>query len=249
MDNNANKIILGVAAVLTVALLALVISSGGSRGGSGGGSAPVAQQAQPQDGQPEEAITEAPAASEPSAAPEATGDYDPSAEKQMTLDELEQELSKSTVEVGDNPRDAATSASVPTTQEVSQQKADRGFGDLEIIVDFGIDGSYTDPHAIDAGTTEKYPSYKMLYTSASGVIWTVYVNEGHYLAIPLGSKDQQLGKEIILTETDYITQYDGTRNQFSDFPLASLTDEVGVHVNRIDASTLDSYTIQTLAAM
>lgn len=243
MNGNANKVVLALAAALTAALLALVISSGGSRGG-GGGSAPS---------QPADAAGEQPGQEQPEGAEapqqEATPGYDPSAERQMSLEELEQELESSTVPVGDNPRDAATSPKVPTTAEAYGQAADRGFGDLQLMADFSLDGSYSDPHPLDASSADRYPSYKMLYTAQTGVIWAVYVNEGAYLAIPLGTPEQQLGKEIILSESDVVTQYDGSRNQYSDFPIDGLTDEVGVRVRRVDAATLDSYPLATLAAM
>lgn len=252
MDNNANKILAGVAALLTVVLLALVISSGNSGGGGGGGAPaaptqPAETEATPE--QPTETETGQQQPTETAPAPTTTVDYDPTAEKQMTIDELEEQLSQSTYPVGDNPRDAATSQAVPTVATVAQQKTDRGFGDLDLIVDFDINGTYTDPHVVDASSADKYPAYKMLYTSSSGVIWAIYVNDGHYQAIPVGSQDQQLTKEIIVCESDAVVQYDGMTNQYSDFPLTSLTDEVGVRVTRVDAATLDSYTIQTLAAM
>lgn len=243
MSGNANKVVLALAAALTAVLLVLVISSGGSHGG-GGGTAPSQQAdvASEQQGQARPDETEAPQQT-------ATPDYDPSAERQMSLEELERELENSTVPVGDNPRDAATSTKVPTTSEAYGQAAERGFGDLQLMADFSLDGSYSDPHPLDASSADRYPSYKMLYTAQTGVIWAVYVNEGAYLAIPLGTPEQQIAKEIILSESDVVTQYDGSRNQYSDFPLSGLTDEVGVRVQRIDAATLDSYSLATLAAM
>ena len=263
MNGNSNKILFGVAALLTVVLVVLFISSGTSGGGGGGGSAPAPQQTQDQTAQtqqgdqttqtdqtqqPGDATQQAP---EQTTAPSRTGtqDYDPSAEKQMTLEELEQELDNYQAPVGDNPRDAASSQAVPTVAQAHQTASDRGFGSLDIMVDFALDGTYTDPHVVDASSADKYPAYYMIYPSPSGVYWTIYVNDGNYLATPLGTQTQQLTKEIVLSERSVITQYDGSRNQFSDFPISSLTDVVGVQVPRIDAQTLDSYTIQSLAAM
>lgn len=255
MEGNSNKILLGVAALLTVVLLGLFISSGTSGGGGGGGSVPAPQRTQEQTDQtgqtqqPGDAAQQTPEQTTAPSGTNATQDYDPSAEKQMTLDELEQELDNYQAPVGDNPRDAATSQAVPTAAQTRQSASDRGFGGLDIMVDFALDGSYSDPHVVDAASADKYPAYYMIYPSPSGVYWTIYVNDGNYLATPLGSQAQQLTKEIVLSERSVITQYDGSRNQFSDFPLASLTDVVGVQVSRIDAQTLDGYTIQSLAAM
>ena len=260
MNGNSNKILFGVAALLTAVLVVLFISSGTSGGGGGGGPAPAPQQTQEQTDQtqpaeqtdqtqqPGDATQQTP---EQTTTPSSTGaqDYDPSAEKQMTLEELEQELDSYQAPVGDNPRDAASSQTVPTVAETRQTASDRGFGSLDIMVDFALDGSYTDPHVVDASSADKYPAYYMIYPSPSGVYWTIYVNDGNYLATPLGTQAQQLTKEIVLSERSVLTQYDGSRNQFSDFPLTSLTDVVGVQVPRIDAKTLDGYTIQSLAAM
>lgn len=261
MNGNSNKILLGVAALLTAALVVLFISSGTTGGGGGGGSAPAPQQAQEQTDQtqpaeqtdqtqqPGDATQQTPEQTTTSSSTDVTQDYDPSAEKQMTLEELEQELDSYQAPVGDNPRDAASSQAVPTVAETRQTASDRGFGSLDIMVDFALDGSYADPHVVDASSADKYPAYYMIYPSPSGVYWTIYVNDGNYLATPLGTQTQQLTKEIVLSERSVITQYDGSRNQFSDFPLTSLTDVVGVQVPRIDAKTLDGYTIQSLAAM
>ena len=157
MNGNSNKILLGVAALLTVVLVVLFISSGTSGGGGGGGSAPAPQQTQDQTAQtqqgdqttqtdqtqqPGDATQQAP---EQTTEPSSTGtqDYDPSAEKQMTLEELEQELDNYQAPVGDNPRDAANSQAVPTVAQTHQTASDRGFGSLDIMVDFALDGTYT----------------------------------------------------------------------------------------------------------
>ncbi|MBP3893811.1 MAG: hypothetical protein J6D34_07220 [Atopobiaceae bacterium] len=242
--NSTNKILAAFAALMTVGLIALVASTGAPAGGGGGSSAPqtAEQQSQPEADQQEQSTQDSQAGA-------SSGDYDPSAEIHMTIDELEQEVSESTAEVGDNPRSAASSDAVPTVQEVYQQNGGRGFDNLDVLVDFDINGNYSNPHVVDSNSTDKYPCYKMLYTSSSGVVWVVYINDGLYIAVPMGTSEQPLAKEIIVTEADAVIQYDGIPNQYSDFDLSTLSDKVGVRVDRVDAQTLDAYTIEALAAM
>ena len=78
----------------------------------------------------------------------------------------------------------------------------------------------------------------------------MYVNDGCYLAVPIGVVGgDAFERQVILAETDAITQYDGTKNQFSDFPVASITDATCVRVDRIDKPTLDSYAPSQLEAL
>lgn len=169
-----------------------------------------------------------------------------------TIDETDSVSSDSVtvtdVDEGTNARSASNLESVPIVAEVVEMNKSRGFGDLPIIVDFDTEGNYSDLHVVDTNTDldKKFAVYHMLYTTPDQIMWTIYVNDGTYLAVPLGKSEQVVMKEIIFSETDYTVNYDGSTNEYSNIKLDTLTDEVGVQVERIDAKTLDSYSIDDL---
>ena len=228
MQSNANRIVALVGAGLLVAVVALVVGSGGSGGGGGGAPAATTPATDTQAQQEADVQT--------------TGDSGGSSvEKDMSLDEFEALLDAYDAggETGQNARDAASSPDVPATNVVYQQVAERGFGDVEVQA-----------FALDAASAERYPSYVITYVSSQDVLWAVYVNEGCYLAVPIGTVGgEPYERQIILTETDVITQYDGSKNQFSDFAIADIADATCVKVGRIDKATLDSYTPSQLEAL
>lgn len=162
----------------------------------------------------------------------------------------EVDLTTSTAPVGENARDAQTSADVPTTTQVYEEAETRGFGDTQVQASFDLQGTYHDPTTLDEASEEAYPSYHFPYTSAQGVYWIIYVNDGNYLAVPFSRGGEVLSHQVVFSERDYITQYDGLKNEYSDFALDELTDGiVGVRVDSVDAATLDTYTFEQLEAM
>jgi len=239
MENNANKIILAVGALMVVVLLGLVLSSGLNGGGGGGSSTPPA--ATPQDNSQQQQQQQ------PEQTPEATTSS--STGDDMTIDELEALIDQSAATKGENIRDAATSPSVPTASTVYQEVTQRGFENPAVEADFDINGTYSESHVLDANSSEKYPSYTMLYQSTQGVLWVLYVNDGAYIAVPVGSAAGSFSKEIILVESDVVVQYDGINNEFSDRSVSSFTNAAVVRVTSVDKATLDSYSVAQLEAM
>lgn len=160
------------------------------------------------------------------------------------------DLTTSTAPVGENARDAQSSAEVPTVAQVYEEADARGFGGAEVQASFDVTGNYHDPATLDAASEEAWASYSFPYTSAQGVYWLIYVNDGNYLAVPISHGSEVLSRQLIFTEQDHITQYDGIKNEYSDFALDELTDGiVGIRVDSLDAATLDTYTFEQLEAM
>lgn len=238
MENNANKIIVAVGALMVVVLLGLVLTSGLNGGGGGGSSTPPAATPQDNSQQQQQQPEQTPEATTPSS----TGD-------DMTIDELEALIDQSTATKGENVRNAASSPSVPTASTVYQEVTRRGFENPEVEADFDINGTYSESHVLDANSSEKYPSYTMLYQSTQGVLWVLYVNDGAYIAVPVGSAAGSFSKEIILVESDVVVQYDGINNEFSDRSVSSFTNAAVVRVTSVDKATLDSYSAAQLEAM
>lgn len=257
MGNNANKIVLGIVVALVALMLVFVMGSGScsSGGGGGGGGAPAALTSSSASSASIGAGSSSSSTSSSSNAEDVLDDggydYNPvsGADKDMTIDEFEALLDSKSAPAGENARNAAASQSVPSVAQVYQELAQRGFNDARVSVDFDINGAYSDPIVIEEPSDDKYPSYTTVYSSLTGVSWIIYVNDGSFFAAPLGSSSSPLSNNVILSESDRVVQYDGQKNEFSDFALDAVSDTTCVRVPRIDAATLDGYALETLEAM
>ena len=163
---------------------------------------------------------------------------------------LQQLLRENDAPQGTNVRDASSSASVQTTSEASVDFSDRGFGDEPVCADSLIDGTYTGFVELDKGSTEKHPSYEVVYTSPLGITWDVLNNDGTFQASPIGVTPEGLGG-IVLTELDYVVQYDALDNEYSDFTIDDCANAgfLVQGVARIDKETLDSYSLDRLKSL
>lgn len=245
MTENANKIVFAVVAVLAVVTLSLVFGSGSCSGGGGGGGAPTP------GGQVYPSTSGAASIMADEGDDESAFDYSPvaGADKDMSIEEFEALLASSPSAVGENVRNAATSDSVPAASDVYKSFEQRGFDNIALSVDFDLDGKYFSPIVLDASADDKYPSYTGVYTSSQNVVWMIYVNDGSYFAAPLGSANGALSKNIILSEADYVTQYDAQTNEFSDFAINQVPDTTVVKVTQVNKASLDSYTLESLEAL
>lgn len=165
--------------------------------------------------------------------------------------ESEQNLPPSTAPVGEHERDVQDSEDVTTAAEAYEDTNARGFEGAKIEADFDLNGTYHDLVVLDEESASKYPSYSFSYVSSEDVLWRVVVNDGNYVAVPMQHNGKALSKQIVFSENDYVTQYDGLKNEYSDFSLDVLAQQgiVGVRVDVIDAVTLDSYSFDQLEAM
>ena len=242
MNGNSNKIVVIVAVFLVVVMLTLLIGAG-SCSGSGGGAAVVDA---PDGGG---ASSGDASISSTATTSDAQGFSPSNGYEDTTVDELRAMINDDHAPVGSNARDAATSSSAISAAEAFGSLDERGFGDVEVSADFDVNGTYIETRAVDGASDDRYPSYQAYYASEQGVAWLVYINDGNYIATPLGSEKSALPNRIVLSESDYVTQYDGDRNEYSEFALDSLPNAVGKRVARIDKPTLDSYSISDLEKM
>lgn len=242
--------VLAVAVLLTVVLvLAGPSLTGGDRGEDGSTPAASSSDAavQPEGG---DSVADQDATDDTAATPDAA---DPSASKgesyEALKEQLLEELDEYQAPVGGNARNVADEQGILTVAELSAQLESRGFPTMEIIATFALDGTYLGETVLDPQSAERYPSYRMSYQSECDVLWAIVVNGRAYLAVPLSTAEVALQREIILSETDTVVQFDGSTGQYSDFTFDELGDAVGVTVAQIDRATLDSYTAQELGDM
>ncbi len=239
MGNSRNRIVVIVAAALVVVLAVLLFTALGS--GGGGGSAPSVASAPVSDSTQSTASVSA--ASDAEVSDWASGNYE------ADLARLREELTTSS-NAGANVRDAAQSAGSTSAQQAYSDLDDRGFSGMTLQASFSNQGDYREDATVDAGSGETFPSYGGAYLSPEGVLWNVYINDGEVFAVPVASTGTQITQQVILTETDHMVQYDGTTNEYSDWPVGTLSDgSKVVRVSRIDRATLDSYSVADIEAL
>ena len=241
MGNNANKIVAVVAAVLVVAVIAMAMGSVGSVGGGGGPVAPAPSSTNATQ-QGSESLPDSTAEQAVSNEYETFEDA-----RNKLLEEIDAVMMSAPV--GSNVRDTASEQGVLSVSELSAELGSRGFSNLEIIATLDFSGTYLGKTVLDPTSSDKYPSYRIMYQSDKDVQWMIVVNGHFFYAVPLYSSGVAIEREIIVSESDVVVQFDGGRNQYSDFALDALEDVTGVKVPRIDAVTLDSYSGQDLAGM
>ncbi len=234
MQGTAKKIVVAVCAVVLVVAV-LFVGINGTRGDSTNQASASSSSSPAKDSE------------ESTSAAQTEG----SATQEPSSNESAQSLPPSTAPVGENERDVQASEGVTSTAEVYEDSNMRGFDGAKIEADFDLDGTYHDIVVLDEESVSKYPSYSFSYVSAENVLWRVVVNDGKYVAVPMQHNGEVLSKQIVFSENDYVTQYDGLKNEYSDFSLDVLEQQgiVGVRVDVVDAATLDSYSFDQLEAM
>ena len=252
MKENANRIVIGVVVVLVVVVVFLLVGSGActNAGGGGGGGAPTTPAASSPSAASASASSASAGSQSASASSPTAGEAGDENYGELR-DQLTQELSEGTAPVGANAHDASGSANVTTVAQAHDDLQQRGFGDLALSATFDISGNYIGSTVLDSASGEKLPSYQATYQSGDSVEWRIVVNDGRVFAVPTAAKAVTISKEIIFSETDSVLQYDGVRNQYSEFSFADLAAKgaIGVKVDKVDKATLDSYTPEMLAGM
>ena len=144
---------------------------------------------------------------------------------------------------------AKESADVLSEEDVQKLFSDRGFDKGMIFADYDMDGNLLNDTESENKSEEKHPLYKMLYGSKSEILWNIYVINGVVSAYPVSynlvSKREAV---LLITETDTVTSYDYTTNQFYE-TIPKDTAMIVRKVSRIDKTTLDSLTIGGLSKL
>jgi len=144
---------------------------------------------------------------------------------------------------------AKESDDVLSEQEVANLLFERGFNTETVVADYTMNGEYLDEAKIDEDSNEKHPIYKMLYGSKSEILWNIYVINGVVSAYPVSYNLVSNRQAVLLiTETDTVTSYDYTSNQFYEtIPKESVM--IVRKVSKIDKETLDNLTVGGLSEL
>ena len=138
--------------------------------------------------------------------------------------------------------DANMSNDVPTEAQTFEILTERGFTEFSITSDYTMDGTYYDAADILESSASKHPVYETYYVTGSGDVWTIIMINGRIMANPVSYNLQSnLGVQVIISETDTVTSYDSTTNQFYE-TLPHDSELIVKTVKTIDADTLETLT-------
>ena len=144
-------------------------------------------------------------------------------------------------------RDASGSEGALIESAVVAELSERGFEGLLVTTHYGPDGEMCDETEVSPDGEAVHPSYTALYESESGDLWTIYVNDGDFMAYPVSYNTRAGGTEVMVCEHEYITSYDGETGRFFRVRPTDGSCDI-VTVDRIDAETLDSLSVVELGA-
>ncbi len=144
--------------------------------------------------------------------------------------------------------DVKSSENVQTEKQVTGDLNDRGFVQYPVSYDYSIDGKYV-KEQVATNTKKQHPIYQTYYTSANDELWTIIAINGNIIANPVSYNMQSSrGAQLILSESEVITGYDSENNVFYE-TIPKESELIVCVVDKIDAETLDSFTVEVISGL
>lgn len=138
--------------------------------------------------------------------------------------------------------DADASEDVLTETQVSSMLSDRGFTGFPITCNYAMDGTYDTDMSFLGSSSIKHPTYETYHITSNGDVWTIFVINDAIMAKPVSYNLQSgLDAEVLFSETNTLTSYDGVTNQFYE-TIPNTSAVILKTIERIDADTLESLT-------
>ena len=133
-----------------------------------------------------------------------------------------------------------TSISVRTESQVYNDFFQRGFKE-EITTEYMMNGDLDEKSTISRYSSLTHPVYQTYYTTKNKDLWLIVEINGTVMATPITyNLSSDSGMSIMLSETDTMTTYDSTSNQF--YVIKPKADEITLKtVGAINAETLENY--------
>lgn len=143
--------------------------------------------------------------------------------------------------------DVDDSENTMSEADVLQILESRGFMDYPITTEYSMDGIYSDAYDITAASDDKHPTYETYYINSSNELWSLLIIDGTIIAIPVSYNSQpEVQCSVIVSESGDIVSYDSSTNRFyRTVPYDSVLDLR--QVDRVDATMLDSLTVEVLS--
>ena len=143
-------------------------------------------------------------------------------------------------------KSAPASPELTTGAQTKNLLDGRGFDVFPIYCEYDINGNYIELQEIPADTADKYPMYQTYYMSAAKEMWTVFVIDGKIFANPVSyNMTSGLGVQLLVSESEVLTSYDEEGNLYY-VNIPKDTAVITKVVDRIDAATLDTLTVEVL---
>ena len=140
---------------------------------------------------------------------------------------------------------SAESTDIPTGAQTYDLLADRGFVGFPVTYDYTLSGVPVDEVEVPEGSANRFPMYETYYISASGDLWVIYVINGQVMANPVSfNLEFFVDEQVLFSEDGTLTSYDNETRQF--YVTIPHSDVIMQTVDRIDAETLDTLTIEEI---
>ncbi len=123
---------------------------------------------------------------------------------------------------------------------------ERGFEEYPVTTEYNMDGEYSDAVEVSELSTVKHPIYQSYYVTENNEIWVVLLIDGDVIANPVSYNMQStLGVQVIISESDAVTSYDGTTNKF----YKNIPDQSALIVKVVEKITAESLEKLTIGAI
>ena len=137
--------------------------------------------------------------------------------------------------------DAFTSPNVRTESQVYSDFYNRGLTITPVTTEYMMNGDLDEKKNISRYSSLTHPVYQTYYTTANNDLWLIVEINGAIMATPISyNATLESGYHIMLSETDTMTSYDSTSNQF--YTVKPNSSEIDLRVvGTINAETLENY--------
>lgn len=138
--------------------------------------------------------------------------------------------------------DAFTSPNVRSESQVYDDFFQRGFKE-DITTEYQMNGDLDEKRTISRYSSLTHPVYQTYYTTKNKDLWLIVEINGTVMATPVTyNLSLDSGMSLMLSETDTMTTYDSTSNQF--YVIRPNADEITLKtVGTINAETLENYSL------
>ena len=136
--------------------------------------------------------------------------------------------------------EAFGSPDVRTESQVFDDFYQRGFKD-DITTEYMMNGDLEEMYTISRYSSLNHPVYQTYYTTSAGDLWLIVEINGAIMATPVFYNISLESEPLVmLSETDTITSYDSTTNQF--YVVIPNSDEINlVTIGTINSEALENY--------
>ena len=139
-----------------------------------------------------------------------------------------------------NRADAKSSAAAMTEADACRAFAERGFSEYPVVAFYDMNGRYIGEREASISGTDRHPYYQTYFASDDGILWSVMVVNGVFMAEPFSYNAQGYWRTPhMLSERATIQNYDGSSNTY--YEISPDSNELFLKtVTRIDAKTLSA---------